>query len=124
MASDVKHAGLRPWFLVAAALSGATAIFHVVALFVSVNDVPLWRHALFIGVNVLCVLGFVKRPRAFVWLFGALVVQQLWSHGGDVVTTWTFAHRIDAMGVGVCLVMPALWVLLLVDARAQRPVTS
>ncbi|HEU4411908.1 MAG TPA: hypothetical protein VFS43_42095 [Polyangiaceae bacterium] len=105
--------------LLALAFAGAAAV-HAAALLSPRLDpsAPPWRHALFVGINVACALGFVLRPRWLAAPFALLVVQQLFSHGGQALRAWREAGRVDVPSLAVLVVMPLALALLASDARA------
>jgi hypothetical protein len=77
------------------------------------------RHALFVVINALAVLGVLRRPRWFLVPFALLVVQQLGTHGVRAVSALQAggAPRID--DVLVALGMPIVLGLLLHDAKRR-----
>ncbi|HEU4537250.1 MAG TPA: hypothetical protein VFS00_24185 [Polyangiaceae bacterium] len=112
-------AARRVTFGLLAATFGAAAAFHLAAALRPAIDPTASppRHAAFVAVNLACALGFVVRPKWFVFAFGALVAQQLVSHGGQAWREWQGAGRVDVASLGVLAIMPlALW-LLVADAR-------
>ena len=94
-----------------------SALFHLYCLFAA-DASPPWRHALFVAINLGVAWGCWRRPSWFVWVFGLLVLQQLYSHGGDFAQAWP--TRIDWRSLLVLVGMPliglALW-------RGRRPST-
>ena len=108
-------------FVAVAIAFGVSAIFHVAAIASPDLDpsAPAWRHGLFIGINLACAAGFILRPRAFIPAFGALVVQQLASHGAMAWNAWHLDRHVDVASLAVLLFMPAALVLLIADARAR-----
>jgi len=64
-----------------------------------------------------CLARSPRRPRWFIWIFGLLLVQQLYSHGLDLVRAWP--ERIDWNSVVVLLGLP-LVALALGRARVRR----
>lgn len=115
---------MRAIFVLFAVACAATAIWHglMAAQLLPSNGSSPARHAVFVVVNVVCCAGFVWRPRAFRVLFGALALQQVASHGGDVLNAATGA--VAASDIVVALAMPAMWALLLLEwwwtARTTR----
>jgi dolichyl-phosphate-mannose--protein O-mannosyl transferase len=110
----------RTVFGLLAAIFGAAAAFHLAAVVRPSLDpgAPAPRHATFVAINLGCALGFVFRPKWFVAAFGLLVVQQLFSHGGQALREWQGAGRLDVASLGVLAVMPIALALLIVDARS------
>ena len=97
------------WSIVSASFV-VGALFHLYRLFVT-DPSPLWRHALFGAIDLGVGWGCWRQPRWFVWVFGLLLLQQLYSHGGDFAHAWP--ERIDWRSllvlVGMPLVAVALW---------------
>ncbi len=114
--------GRRFAFKVLATIFGAAALYHLVATFDHDMDPssPPWRHALFVALNLACAFGMATRPPPFVPLFGLLVLQQLVSHGADAWHAWSEGSRVDVTSLGVVLLMPFAFALLVIDRRAMR----
>jgi hypothetical protein len=93
------------------------AFYHFIGIFYKLNSSPVWRHILFIVINIVCVYGLLNRPLWFIFFFFLLLIQQLYSHGGDILWHWQHEHRIDWISVGVVILMPAIFVLLLWDRK-------
>lgn len=100
----------------------AGAAYHVAGLVRPevAEPAPPWRHTLFVGINVAAGVGMLLRPPFFVWLFGVLTIQQLFSHATYGWGVWTGEGRIDWASVIVVIAMPALFALLVADARGRR----
>lgn len=114
--------GLARAFSVAFA---ASALFHASAALVPslAPAAPAWRHLLFVALNLLSSVGFLRRPRWFTWAFGVLVVQQLISHGSDAWTQWFDHRRVDVVSLAVVAFMPLAWCVLFALGRSgPRPV--
>jgi hypothetical protein len=116
---------LAPWRWDFATLAGAfvfTACFHAAAAIRSEIDpeAPAWRHLLFVGVNLMCVLGLLFRPLIFIPAFAVLTAQQLWSHGGQAWRMHVEQGAVDFPSLAVLAVMPATLILLILDARRRR----
>lgn len=113
----------RVSFGLLAATFGAAAAFHLAAVVRPSIDptAAAPRHATFVAINLACALGFVFRPKWFVVAFALLVVQQLFSHGGQALREWQGAGRLDVASLGVLAMMPVALALLVVDARSASP---
>ncbi len=100
---------------------GCGAVFHTIAAAVPTVDpeAPAWRHLLFVGINLACIAGFLKRPRLFIPLFAVLLVQQVLSHGGHAIRAWAESRTVDAPSIGVVLVFPTALALLVIDAARE-----
>lgn len=97
-----------------------TALYHVVGVFYKINDAPPLRHLLFVGVNLFCAYGILKRPTYFVYAFGVLLVQQYYSHGGSVVHTWVEKNQVDWLSVVVLIALTVAMVCIVQDAREKK----
>jgi hypothetical protein len=107
-------------FKLFAALFIGAAIFHVINLFYKPNEFPGWRHLLFILIAWVCVYGFIKRPRYFVFLFCILVIQQYYSHGSSLINSWMHEHKTDWISLGVLIFLPFPLMLLIQYYRNNR----
>jgi hypothetical protein len=112
----------RLGFRLLAACFVAGAVFHGACLVRPALDptAPPWRHALFVGINLVVAVGLARRPRGFVPLFALLCLQQCYSHGGQAWRFWRDGRRIDAGSLVVLVVMPATLAALASDARERR----
>lgn len=105
-------------FIVFALLAAAAMIYHIIGAIKPFDATPAWRHILFIGINIICIYGLVKRPVWFTWFWLLLTLQQLYSHGshffrllGEDKFTW--------IDFGVLLLMPLILILLLTDKKSN-----
>lgn len=99
------------------------ALFHLAAIAwpqLSEPSPPL-RHGVFVGVNVFFGVAFVRRVRWLPWPLLVLTVQQIWSHGGDLLRAraeqpprWDL-QSLFMLAVG----LPALWSVLALARRAK-----
>jgi len=100
------------WSIVSASFV-VGALFHLYRMLavLAADTSPLWRHALFAAINLGAAWGCWRQPRWFIWVFGLLLLQQLYSHGGDFVQAWP--ERVDWRSLLVLVGMPivalALW---------------
>lgn len=78
------------------------------------------RHAVFVGVDA--VLGFCigLRPKGFFWVFAALSVQQLCSHGQALWRALAREHRLDWASLVVIVAMPLITWLLWCDRQRRN----
>jgi len=102
-----------------ALLSFCAALYHTVGLFHHVNDAPRWRHALFIAIDLVCVFGFLRRPRWFVWFFAVLAVQQWSSHGGSLLRKFAEEGHLSWIDLGGVIFMMSALICLIIDARRK-----
>ena len=94
------------------------ALYHINKYFYLSVSESATRHLIFIGICTICVFGFVKRPLWFVYFFGALVLQQLYSHGNHLLMQWDVIHRINYIDLVVVVMMPVIFVSLLRNRHA------
>lgn len=107
---------MRRFFVLAALLFAGTAVFHVVEMARS-GFTP--RHLAFVGINVVSASLCLWRPRRwFPLYFFVLTLQQVYSHGGDLITTWRSSGAINWVSLLVVGFLPVLLVLALIEDRA------
>lgn len=100
-------------FIIAAVLTFIALLYHVKGFFYPTSETPAWRHAIFVGINSICIYGLLKRPRWFIWFVGILTIQQWYSHGSYAIELWQKQQSIHWISVGVIIFMPVLFILLL-----------
>jgi hypothetical protein len=108
---------LRIIFQVYAALSLLVGGLHFIGIFYPINSSPTWRHTLFVGINLFSAYGFLKRPRFFVYLFFLLLLQQIYSHGGNAIAIWNQQHVVSWIDVIVLIFTALAFALLLIDKK-------
>jgi hypothetical protein len=108
-------------FRLLAALFAIAAVQHLARAVGATEDGSPGRHLVFVAVNALVAVGLWRRPPFFAWAFLVLALQQLTSHGGDVVRAWTQERRIDWLSLAVLAVVSTTAALLLRERyRAGR----
>ena len=107
-------------FVVFAIFSLLAGLYHTRGLFYPNGITPAWRHVLFILINTVCVYGFLKRPKWFIGFLGLLTLQQWYSHGGYAIGLWIKTHTIHWISVGVIVLLPLEFLLLLADSRKRQ----
>jgi hypothetical protein len=78
------------------------------------------RHEVFVGLNLALAALLVARPRWALPASALLAVQQLWSHGSDLIHSIDGPEPFDWASVGVLVFFPALLTLLVVERRTAR----
>lgn len=97
------------------------AIYHIVgAFFYKVDDSPAWRHLLFVGINLWCMYGVLKRPAYFVYVVVLLLIQQYYSHGTYMMRLWAEQKQIHWISVVDLLLLPVAFICLMEDAKMKR----
>jgi hypothetical protein len=116
----LEHQAKRatPWIsrlrAVAAMLFVVAAANH--ARLAAAGQGVVWRHDLFVGINIAAAAGLLARPRWTLAPLAALACQQIPSHGADFVRSLRTEH-IDWPSLGVVLFFPAVLTLLVVERR-------
>jgi hypothetical protein len=102
--------------LISAALLLAAA-YHIGALLVPSLNIssPPWHHALFAALSVFGTIFILRRPPWFVFLFGAVTMQQLCSHGERAWRWWLSQGRVDWISLIVFIWLPCALELLALD---------
>jgi len=109
-------------FCILAVLFVGAAAYHAVAFFAPASGIggTHWRHGCFIAIDLLCAWLILRRPRWFVWAFGLLTLETLWSHGSHAWKSWRVDGRLDWLSFAVLIVVPCTMALLIRDARDRR----
>jgi hypothetical protein len=102
-----------------ALLAFAAMLYHTYNVIKPFDATPVWRHSLFIGINMICIYGLLKRPDWFIWFFGILTLQQLYSHGSHFIRLLT-ESKFTWIDFCVLLLMPIGFILLLFDKKSTR----
>jgi hypothetical protein len=106
---------LRLARLVGAALVVVAAANHGRLAALGEGDVT--RHGVFVGLDLAFAAILVVVPRWALVPAVAMTVQQVWSHGSDVVESVRGAGSFDWISTLVVVFFPALLVLLVVERR-------
>ena len=101
-------------FIVFAILASVVALYHLIGIFYKINESPAWRHAIFFLVNIICIYGFIKRPKYFILFLSVLLIQQYYSHGIYMVNMWVIQKKIHWISVLNLLIL-TLALICLVD---------
>jgi hypothetical protein len=107
-------------FIVFAAISFLAMLYHIRGFFYPTTLSPAWRHAIFVGVNTICIYGVLKRPDWFLWFVAALTLQQWYSHGSYAIAVWQKQHIIHWTSVADVLLLPVLLILLRADKKIKQ----
>jgi hypothetical protein len=81
---------------------------------------PVWRHGVFIAINLSAAWLFLRRPSWFVWAYAVLTAQVLYSHGGSAWTSWQRDGRVTSIDAAALIAIPLALVLLVMDYRRTR----
>lgn len=99
-----------------------SAIFHTVGFFDPTlrPGYPSWRHALFAGLNVAAAFLILRRPLLAIPFFALATVQQVYSHGSNLLRVWNEQHTINWVDIVVIVLVPTVFVLVTLDVLARR----
>jgi hypothetical protein len=103
------------------AFFGFAALFHLAVVLwprIGEGGSPI-RHGVFVLVDSSVTIGFFKRPRFFFWLFCALGLQQIFSHGSAFLIAYTAEHRLDWQSLLVLVIIPIAGWLLWLEYRTS-----
>ena len=106
-------------FYVFAVLAFAVLLYHTAGAVQPFDATPSWRHTLFIAICTICIYGLLKRPKWFVWFFGVLMIQQLYSHGSHFIQLLK-ANKFNPIDTAVLPLMPLVFILLLMDRKTTQ----
>ena len=104
-------------FVTFALLAFAAILYHIYGVIKPFDATPVWRHSLFIGISIICIYGLLKRPVWFIWFFGILTLQQLYSHGSHFIRLLT-ESKFNWIDLCVVLLTPLCFILLLFDRKS------
>jgi hypothetical protein len=108
------------WFKMLAVGAIVAAFYHLAAALGQIpgNTSPLWRHLLFVGIDIVLAIYLLKRP---VWgfpFFCLLFLQQAVSHGEAAIRRFR-AGQIDTISIIDLSVLAIALILLIVDLRGR-----
>jgi hypothetical protein len=119
----VTPSHLRLARLASCALLAVAALSH--ARLAALGGAHVLRHELFVGLDLALVALLVLRPRWALIPTALLSLQQLWSHGSDLVDSLRGQGPVDWASALVLVFFPALLTLLVVERRTagtpERP---
>ena len=99
--------GRHPLILLFFAVLGAfSAVFHAFHVVFPSGETPIWRHTVFVGINIFFVWGMIHRPKYFEVFLWILTLQQLFSHGTYLVRHFQEAAEVHWISAGVVVLMP------------------
>jgi len=104
----------------------AAALYHLAAVLIPPfgavaypSTYPLWRHALFIAIDVSMAWLLLKQVRWVVWLVALLTLQIYNGHGRYAWMAWTRESRIQWIDL-LTVVGVTILLVLLIAARQRR----
>ncbi len=76
----------------------ATAFYHLLAIFMDLNNSTASRNILFVIINLWCAFEIRRAKIYFIVLFTALLVQQVISHGNSIIKN-IHEHHTDWLSI-------------------------
>ncbi len=107
------------WFRILAAGAVLAAAYHAAGLadLLPNSRTPDWRHALFIGIDLVLAGYLLRRPLWMFPLFVLLFVQQAVSHGQYALELWRTRHEFDYISLIDLVALSLALVLLSLDLK-------
>jgi hypothetical protein len=110
----------KGFFVGMAILSLIAALYHLTGVFYKINNSPVWRHSIFVVIDLFCVYGFLRRPGYFVYFYLVFLIQQYYSHGLHLINLWHLGHKIHWISLAVLIFMPIGFIILLDDSIKNK----
>lgn len=107
-------------FKIYAALSLITAIYHLTGIFFKIDNANPSRHIVFLIISLLCIYGFLKRPKLYIYFFVAISIQQYYSHGSYFLNLWNTKREIHWISLAIFILLPIATWLLISDKRKRN----
>ena len=107
-------------FIVFAVFTGVAALYHFVGIFYKVDESPVWRHAIFVFVNIICIYEFLRTPKYFIFFLSILLVQQYYSHGIYMVNMWMEQKRIHWTSLFDLIILTLALICLVDNHKANE----
>ena len=96
------------------------AIYHLVLTVYKVDDTPVWRHLLFVVIDLFCAYGSLKRSKYFLYFIAPLLIQQYYSHGTYLINMWNEKRQIHWISVFDLLLFPIGLICLIEDYKMKH----
>ena len=109
-------------FRIYALLFLISALYHLIGLIYPemLVPVPLWRHLLFLIINMLSIVLILNRMKWSLYYFIILTVQQVYSHSNRMYDFWVLENKFDTISFIIILVLPPLNILLYHDQKRLK----
>lgn len=108
------------FFKTYAVLALMIAIYHFWGIFYKFGETPVWRHILFVFINLFCVYGVLKRPNYFFYFFCILCIQQYYSHGHYFIKLWAEKREIHWISVFEFFLLPIALICFIEDFKEKN----
>lgn len=114
----MRHSLLQYFYIACSIIFLLAALFHLRELWLGPFSA---RHLLFVFVNIFTAVMCLKRPRILFPLFLIILsMQQIQSHGTDLINTWQHLAKIDWKSFLVLIFLPFLLLITLFSNQTSR----
>jgi len=101
------------WFAFAAA-----ALYHLLAIFIALNNSTGWHNGLFVIINLWCAFEIGRARLYFVIIFTGLYIQQVISHGNSIFRSMN-ENKLDWLSILVLISITIIYIALIWAFRAR-----
>jgi hypothetical protein len=101
----------------------AAACYHLLAVFIMLNNSTGWRNMLFVLINLWCAFEITRTKKYFIVIFTVLFVQQMISHGSSFINN-LHEHRFDWLSVFVLIAITVIYFALIISATVKFKMKS
>lgn len=122
-AESKKNSSRESFFFICKMITIVCGLYNANKYFFPVDGNATW-HLVFIGITVIVFYGLWKRPIWFLYFFGALVIQQWYSHGSYLMQLWQMKHIVDWKSIAVISLMPVIFIALIKEKEHASKVPS
>jgi hypothetical protein len=112
------------WFKIFALLFLMASAYHLIGIFYPLDTSPIWRHSIFVAINLCCSVLVLKRPKYFFYIAIVLSMQQYYSHGSYFLKLLKEEGKIHWLSIGVFILLPILLLLLWEDYKKNDQVNG
>jgi hypothetical protein len=99
------------------------AAYHLLAIFIFLNNSTVWRNLCFILINLWCAFEIRKRKKYFIFLFTILLIQQLISHGSSIIRNIQTGDT-NLLNVFVVVSITLIYIALIVSVMGLNKMQS
>jgi hypothetical protein len=86
--------------------------YHVLGIIYEVDDKPVWKHLIFVVIDLFFVYGLHKRTKYFIYIFAIFLLQQYFSHGNYLLLLWQEKHKVHWISLFILIILPIVLICL------------
>jgi len=98
----------------------SAAIYHFIGIIYTINDSPVWKHSLFVVIDLFFVYAILKRTKYFVYLFSFFLLEQYYSHGTYLIDIWSEKHQVHWISVFILILLPIALICLIEENKQKK----